>query len=131
MYILVYSTVSLQITLDDLEYLSTVVAGSNLDDPIETGAYPSTITYHVDSNRSTTQHSLKCVIDVTGASRELKYTLTSTTPTYRGIVCSIPIPCSIYTNAYLSLGIGEKVWKTSWETSMRNTVHLYHYNCTS
>ena len=81
-----YISSSLQITLDDLEYLSTVVTGSNLDDAIKTGAYPSTITYHVDSNHSTTQHSLKCVIDVTGANRQLRYTLTSTAPTYKGML---------------------------------------------
>lgn len=73
-----------------------MLTGGNLEDAIETGAYPQAITYRIDSNHSVPRNVLKCTVDITGANRELKYMLTSTnTHTNKGMYVYLKPPVYI------------------------------------
>lgn len=63
-----------------------MLAGANIEDAIEAGAYPVNVTYHIDSNHSVPHNVLKCTVHIAGANRELKYMLTSSnTHTHKGM----------------------------------------------
>ena len=76
----------LQITVDDLEFQSSMLTETCWKEEFETGSYPTTVTYHIDTDLTApfVPRPLKCKIGVTGADRQLDYILNSPPPSNKG-----------------------------------------------
>ena len=75
--------------MGDLNLLHAPSLLTDCNDMIKTGAYPASITYDVDTDR-TAACPLKCSIEVKGAGRPLKYVVTAKLPCKKGgLVCDV------------------------------------------